>query len=296
MVAMLKAGRYDDREDAGACLSTALEAAVTEADPLILALPRGGVPVAAVVALEHRAPLDVVMVRKVGVPQYPELAMGAIASIGGTLEIVRNERILQDLRDADAVFARTAAAERAELDRREQLYRQGLAPLNVAGRCVVLVDDGVATGATMRAAAAATRKAGARRIIAAAPVFLSSAAESVGEVADDVISPWRDGNLPAVGSAYQDFPQVPDEEVGRLLRAARERRLGSMTDYEDLPESYRNYLDTLDDSTARAVMPVLKQSVAGGEHGVLITTGLGADTQAEVSAEVPFGEVRETVR
>lgn len=251
---------------------------------------------AAVVADTYRAPLDVVMVRKVGVPAFPELAMGAIASIGGTLDTVRNEHVLSEIRDADEVFTRVAEREQAELLRRERLYREGQPPLIVTGATVVIVDDGVATGATMLAAVAALRRAGAERIIAAAPVFLGSAAETVGELVDEVISPWSAPKLPAVGSAYRAFEQVPDDEVRRLLREARGRSLGTMPDYSDLPDSYRAYLAGLDDSTAAGLIPVFKQSVAGGEHGVLITTRLGPDTQAEVSSEVPFGEIRETVR
>lgn len=296
MTSRTEPDRYADREDAGRQLAIALEPVLTGSKPLVLGLPRGGVPVAAVVADAYEAPLDVVMVRKVGVPEFPELAMGAIASIGGSIETVRNAHVLAGVRDADAVFASVAEREQAELLRRERLYREGMEPLAVTGETVVIVDDGVATGATMRAAVAALRSAGADRIIAAAPVFLASAADMVGELVDEVISPWSASNLPAVGSAYRRFEQVQDEEVQRLLREACGRSLGTMTDYSDLPDSYRAYLAGLDDSTAAALMPVLKQSVAGGEHGVLITTGLGPDTQAEVSSEVPFGEVRETVR
>lgn len=296
MTSRTEPDRYADREDAGRQLAIALEPVLTGSKPLVLGLPRGGVPVAAVVADAYEAPLDVVMVRKVGVPEFPELAMGAIASIGGSIETVRNTHVLAGVRDADAVFASVAEREQAELLRRERLYREGMEPLAVTGETVVIVDDGVATGATMRAAVAALRNAGADRIIAAAPVFLASAADMVGELVDEVISPWSASNLPAVGSAYRRFEQVQDEEVQRLLREACGRSLGTMTDYSDLPDSYRAYLAGLDDSTAAALMPVLKQSVAGGEHGVLITTGLGPDTQAEVSSEVPFGEVRETVR
>ena len=288
--------RYADREDAGRQLAVALQPVLAGVEPLILALPRGGVPVAAVVADAYDAPLDVVMVRKVGIPEFPELAMGAIASIGGTVETVRNAHVLAEVQHADAVFAQVAEREQAELARRERLYREGLGPLTVAGKPVVIIDDGVATGATMLAAVAALRKAGAGRILAAAPVFLASAAETVGDLVDELVSPWSAPNLPAVGSAYRSFQQVRDEEVRRLLREARGRSLGTMTDYSELPDSYRAYLAGLDDSTAAALIPVFKQSVAEGEHGVLITTNLGPDTQAEVSPEVPFGEVRETVR
>ncbi|MDF9279585.1 phosphoribosyltransferase family protein [Arthrobacter sp. EH-1B-1] len=288
--------RYADRADAGRQLAIAVHPIAAQLNPVVLALPRGGVPVAVCVAEALGAPLDVVMVRKVGVPECPELAMGAVASIGGAMETVRNAKVLADVRNADAVFARVAEREQEELVRRERLYREGLGPLEVSGATVVIIDDGVATGATMLAAVAALRKAGAGRIIAAAPVFLGPAAGTVQASVDELVNLWSARDLPAVGSAYRSFDQVPDAEVRRLLRDVRGRSLGTMTDYSDLPESYRAYLAGLDDSTAAALMPVLKQSVAGGEHGVLITTGLGPDTQAEVSSEVPFGEVRETVR
>ncbi|GAA2173424.1 phosphoribosyltransferase [Arthrobacter parietis] len=288
--------RYADRADAGRQLAIAVHPIAAQLNPVVLALPRGGVPVAVCVAEALGAPLDVVMVRKVGVPECPELAMGAVASIGGAMETVRNAKVLADVRNADAVFARVAEREQEELVRRERLYREGLGPLEVSAATVVIIDDGVATGATMLAAVAALRKAGAGRIIAAAPVFLGSAAGTIQASVDELVNLWSAPDLPAVGSAYRSFDQVPDAEVRRLLRDVRGRSLGTMTDYSDLPESYRAYLAGLDDSTAAALMPVLKQSVAGGEHGVLITTDLGPDTQAEVSAEVPFGEVRETVR
>ncbi|WP_026545115.1 phosphoribosyltransferase family protein [Arthrobacter sp. 35/47] len=218
--------RYADREDAGRQLAASLQAVLRGIKPLILALPRGGVPVAGVIADAFGAPLDVVLVRKVGVPQYPELAMGAIASIGGTIETVRNAEVLAGVRDAETVFSAVAERERAELLRREQLYRQDMGPLLVEGETVVLVDDGVATGATMLAGVAALRKAGAARIVAAAPVFLGSGAQVVSEQVDEVVSPWLAPNLPAVGSAYEAFGQVPDEEVRRLLLEARGRSLG----------------------------------------------------------------------
>ncbi len=290
------AARYTDREDAGKSLASALLPVLVGADPIILALPRGGVPVGAIVADALGAPLDVVMVRKVGVPKFPELAMGAIASVGGRLQTVRNEHVLRDLREADAAFTRVASRETEELRRREAAYRGGLPELNVRGRTVVVVDDGVATGATMRAAIAALRSQSAERIVAAAPVFLGSARAVVGVVADDLVCPWPDANLPAVGSAYAGFTQVGDEEVQRLLSLARGRRLEFMTDYADLPEAYRAYLSNLDANTADALLPVLKQSVAGGEHGVLVSPDLGPDTQAEVSPEVPYGEIREATR
>lgn len=225
--------RYTDREDAGRQLAVALQPQLAGIQPLILALPRGGVPVAGVVADTFGARLDVVLVRKVGVPEYPELAMGAIASIGGTIDTVRNPEVLAGVRDAEAVFSRVAKREQAELLRREQLYRQDLGPLLVEGETVVLVDDGVATGATMLAGVAALRRAGAARIIAAAPVFLGSGAQTVNKQVDEVVSPWLAPNLPAVGSAYETFGQVPDEEVRRLLQEARGRSLGTMTDHPE---------------------------------------------------------------
>ncbi|WP_028281211.1 phosphoribosyltransferase family protein [Arthrobacter sp. H5] len=209
--------RYADRLDAARLLADALDNLPKQDNPLVLGLPRGGVPVAAVLADRLGADMDVIMVRKVGVPGFPELAMGAIAAVGGHVETVRNPHVLEEVANAAESFAEVSAREQRELDRRELLYRGGRPPVNIAGRCVVIVDDGVATGATMRSAIAAVRALRPAAIIATAPVFLGHAYEEISKLADQVVCPWVAPRLGAVGQAYQQFTQVSDEEVQRLL-------------------------------------------------------------------------------
>ena len=211
---------YADRADAGRRLAAAVADAVpAPADAVVLGLPRGGVPVAAELAAALSAPLDVLVVRKLGMPGSPEVAMGAIASVGGELAIVAND----ELRDHAAVYggtdawADTLARERRELERRVGAYRAGRTPLDLAGRTVFLVDDGVATGATLRAAAAAARTLGPARIVAAAPVVLPGARSAVEASVDLLVCPWYPHSFLGVGQAYADFAQTSDDEVRRLL-------------------------------------------------------------------------------
>src|SRR5438067_1705849 len=159
--------RFHDRADAGLKLASRLTSFANRHDVVVLALPRGGVPVAFEVARALKAPLDVFVVRKLGVPGHPELAMGAIAS-GGVR--VLNPDVVRSLGIDEAMIDHVAAREEAELRRRERLYRHGLPPADVRGKAVILVDDGLATGATMRAAAAALRARGPARIVVAVPV------------------------------------------------------------------------------------------------------------------------------
>lgn len=212
---------YADRQDAGQHLAAALEDLTAEAQWLVLALPRGGVPVAAEVARRLGAPLDVVMVRKIGVPGYSELAMGAMATVAGSYHVVTNPRVLEDIDGGEAAFDEVSARERLELDRRERLYRAGRPPVRVSGRAVVVVDDGVATGATMRAALAAVHSLGPEKLVAAVPVFLGRDPAGLQRLADAVICPWYAAGLGAVGLAYRHFDQVTDDEVRRLLDPPR---------------------------------------------------------------------------
>jgi putative phosphoribosyl transferase len=201
--------RYADRREAGRDLARALREHLEGRDAVILGLPRGGVPVAYEVAVAHAAPLDVFLVRKLGVPGYEELAMGAIAS-GGVR--VLNEDVVARLGIDEATIDEVAARELEELDRRERLYR---------------VDDGLATGSTMRAAAAALRETGTARTIAAAPVGAAATCRALRDVADEVVCAQAPQDFMAVGVWYADFTQTTDEEVCELLRlasaAARER-------------------------------------------------------------------------
>jgi putative phosphoribosyl transferase len=211
---------YADRVDAGRRLAEVVAARYPALDDaVVLGLPRGGVPVAAEVARLLGAPLDVVVARKLGVPGSPEVAMGAIASVGGELAIVANDELrvqVERIEGADA-WAEVLAREQRELERRVTRYRGARPPLQLEGRTVLLVDDGIATGATMRAAALAARQLAPTRLVAAAPVALSGAGASVGASVDDLVCPWNPPTFMGVGQAYLDFAQTEDDEVRRLL-------------------------------------------------------------------------------
>lgn len=210
--------KFDDRQDAGRQLAHELQPFTGSPGLLVLGLPRGGVPVAAEISAALSCPLDVVLVRKVGVPGFTELAMGAVATAGGSLSTVRNERVLASLTgDRDAIFEAGISRELVELKRREELYRTGLPPLDIAGRTVILVDDGVATGATLRAAVNAVRQLGPADLWVAAPVFLGHSLAGIRPLADRTFCLWDAPSLGSVGQAYRQFEQVPDHEVQRLL-------------------------------------------------------------------------------
>lgn len=181
---------------------------------IVIALPRGGVPVAFEVARALTAPLDVLVVRKLGAPQQPELAIGAIASTGAR---VLNDDIVRSLRLDEASIRRVVDTESRELTRREELYRAGRRPLDVAGRTVVLVDDGVATGATMLVAVEALRRLQAARVVVAVPVGAPDSLARLREVADDVVCLHSPRDLNSVGQWYRDFSQTTDAEVRELL-------------------------------------------------------------------------------
>jgi len=205
--------QFKDRRDAGRRLAKALDAWRGRSDVLVLALPRGGVPVAWEVAKALGAPLDVLVVRKLGFPGQEEYAMGAIAS-GGIRVMGETDGIWPvSERELEAVVAR----EQAELIRREQRYRAGRAPLDLAGRVAILVDDGLATGATMSAAVKAARATKPARIVVAVPVASVEAVQVVGALADEVTCPFTPERFRAVGLWYDDFAQTSDEEVDQLL-------------------------------------------------------------------------------
>lgn len=184
-------------------------------DVVVLGLARGGIPVAAEIAGRLGAELDVFVVRKLGVPRWPELAMGAIASGGG---VVVNDDVVQSLHISDAQLQGVIAAETEELSRRETVYRGTGPPPRLAGRSVVLVDDGIATGATMLAAIRAVRAAGPTRVIVAVPVGPPSVPELLRGEADDVVIATVPRRFEAVGQVFADFHQVSDDEVREALK------------------------------------------------------------------------------
>lgn len=208
------ARRYVDRRDAGRALARALAAYRDDATAIVLGLPRGGVPVAFEVATALRLPLDVLVVRKLGFPSQPELAMGAVASGGA---VVVNEDVLAHLRPGSDAFEAVKARELVELERREREYRGGRAPLDLVGRTCIVVDDGLATGATMAAALRAVRSLGAKSVVAGVPVASSDALARVGELADEVACPATPAYFSAVGQWYETFDQTEDDEVRELL-------------------------------------------------------------------------------
>ena len=218
------ADRIDAGQRLGANLREFIDRECAGEETVVLALPRGGVPVGYQVAKALGSPLDVFVVRKLGAPQQPELAMGAIAS-GGVRVI--NEEVVRALRVTPEQLAETAERETLELERREQAYRGDRAPLDVNGKCVLLVDDGVATGYTMRAAVAALRQREPRKIVVAAPVAAQDTCEDLKRHADAVICLMTPYDFAAVGQWYRHFDQTSDEEVRLLLERAAETNRSS---------------------------------------------------------------------
>lgn len=212
--------RFADRRDAGRALAEALRPHLGEHPErvLVLGLPRGGVVVAAEVAVAVQAPLDVLVVRKLGLPWQPELAMGAIAAVGDVVETVRTEAVLAASRVGAEAFEEVRAEELAELRRREAAYRGNRPAVRVRDRSVVLVDDGLATGSTMRAAVAALRRQHPVRIVVAAPVGSPAACAGLAADVDDVVCLVAPPNFRAVGQGYADFAPTSDDEVRDALR------------------------------------------------------------------------------
>jgi len=208
---------YRDRTEAGQILSRRLRSLVLDSNPLVLALPRGGVPVAFEIAQALHADLDIFLVRKIGVPGQEELAMGAIAS-GGTR--VLNESLIRQMGISPTVIERVTAHEVKEIERRERLYRGGRPALPSKGRTVILVDDGLATGASMLAAVRAVQAQEPQRMIVAVPIASRPACEEFRQYVDDVICAETPEPFYAVGAWYEDFSQISDAEVQRLLQQA----------------------------------------------------------------------------
>lgn len=205
---------FQDRADAGRQLAARLKRYANRPDVLVLALPRGGVPVAYEVAQALKAPLDVCLVRKLGVPGQPELALGAIAS-GGVL--VLNNDVIDGLAIAKHTIDAVVAQESRELQRRDRAYRGNRPPPHIGDRLVILVDDGIATGATMRAAISVIAPQSPARLIVATPVAPLSSCEDLSLEIDEMVCVTMPTNLNAIGSRYADFSQTTDAEVRQLL-------------------------------------------------------------------------------
>lgn len=213
--------RFADRVDAGRRLARRLAERVAEApdafaDPVVLGLPRGGVPVAAEVARELAAPLDVLIVRKVGAPGQEEVAMGAV---GESDAVVRNDHVIRVVGISAQALAAAEDRKRAEVAQRAELFRRGRSAVSLEGRTAIIVDDGIATGATVRAACAIAAARGAARVVVAVPVAAPDVLDDLAE-ADEVICLLTPAGFMAVGMHYVDFRQTEDAEVVRLLAAA----------------------------------------------------------------------------
>jgi predicted phosphoribosyltransferase len=208
---------FANRTEAGQRLAEKLREYAGRKDVIVLGLPRGGVPVAYEIAKRLHTPLDVFIVRKLGVPGFEELAAGAIAS--GDVRVL-NEDVIRAIPNAEAAIEAVTTKEAAELKRREQIYREGRPPPELRNRIVILVDDGLATGATMRAAVKALQQSGAAKIVVAVPVGPPNTCREVKQDADEAICLSTPEFFQAVGQYYEDFSQTSDEDVRHLLNQA----------------------------------------------------------------------------
>ncbi len=218
---------FESRAQAGEILGAAL-GGFAKLDPIVYALARGGAPVAAAVAEKINSPLDLILVRKLGAPFQPELAIGAVADGGAPASVLHKDRI-DELGVGDEYLKKAEAEAFAEIERRRAVFFKRHKPVPPAGRNVILVDDGLATGATMEAAIKAMRAAGAKRVIVAVPVAPADAAEKFRALADDFVCVETPSPFWAVGNHYQAFPQLSDSDVVEIL-AEFERRRGAKND------------------------------------------------------------------
>ena len=215
---------FRDRRDAGIRLAAAL-AAYKDQNPVILALPRGGVPVAAEIAAALAAPLDLILVRKIGVPFQPELAMGAVVD-GVAPIVVRNDNVIRQAGIADEDFKSACDRELAEIDRRRKYYLGNRIPVAVDGCTAIIVDDGIATGATTRAALQATRMRNPKTLVLAVPVAPTESLDEISQETDDTVCLEQYDDFGAIGLYYADFRQISDEEVIRTLARFPARTAG----------------------------------------------------------------------
>ena len=216
--------RFPDRSTAGRLLGQKLAGYANNPEVVVLALPRGGVPVGFEIACTLDVPLDIIVVRKLGVPNHEELAMGAIAS--GNVRVLNNDTI-DWLQIPSVVIERVTEMEKTELERRESIYRGTTPPLDPAGKIVILVDDGIATGSTMRAAVAVVRSRSPQRVVIAVPTAPVSTADELRNVADDFVTIIKAEVFVGVGQWYDDFRQVSDDVTRGLYECARREWMGS---------------------------------------------------------------------
>lgn len=209
--------RYADRTAAGEVLAQWLVGYRGRPEVVVLGLPRGGIVVAAPVARGLGAALEALVVRKLGVPGHAELAIGAVAAIGDDIVAVRNEYVLRRVGISDDEFAQIRGRETRELQRRRRAWGSVRTPVDVTDKTAILVDDGLATGSTMRAAVAAVRRRGPREVVVAVPIAAPEVASSFAVDVDRLVCPWTPEGFHSVGEAYADFSQVADDEVARLL-------------------------------------------------------------------------------
>jgi predicted phosphoribosyltransferase len=227
---------FADRREAGRELGRLLTRAAQPGEAIVLALPRGGVPVAYEIARALESPLDVFLVRKLGTPGHPELAMGAIAS-GGIR--VLNEEVVQALNIPQQQIEAVAAHEQRELERRDAAYRKGRSLPELTNRTVILVDDGLATGSTMKAAVQAVKQQAPKRVVVAVPVGALDTCRVLGDMADEVICARTPQPFSAVGQWYRDFSQTSDDEVMSLLDDVRGRPEGLPLPHAEVNSSHR---------------------------------------------------------
>jgi len=218
----LEGNGFSDRKEAGRALAAAL-VHLTDEKPIVLALPRGGVPVAYEVAKALAAPLDVILVRKIGAPGHKELGIGAVVD-GANPQLVLNEDVVRMVRPSERYIFDEGKRELAEIERRRQLYRRDRQPLPVKDRTIVVVDDGIATGGTMKAVLKALRESGPKKLVLAVPVAPADTIAELSPLADEVVALETPEPFFAVGAHYRDFAQTTDEEVMDLLSRAAEEK------------------------------------------------------------------------
>lgn len=222
--------RFENRRDAGRQLA-ALLSRYQDQQPVVLALPRGGVPVGYEIAKALEAPLDVLLVRKIGAPAHPELAIGAVVD-GANPQMVLNEQLVRQLEVGEEYIKTEERRQLAEIERRRRLYHGGRVALDISGRTVIVVDDGIATGATVKAALLALARSRPARLVLAVPVAAPASLEDLAASADDIVCISAPHHFQAVGAAYGDFTQTSDEEVIDLLANARYNPLQNPSDLE----------------------------------------------------------------